>query len=1143
MSTDNRNTAEENKFVTIEGYRDEFYKIADYDKMDPFFMTLTSPEDHWIYISSTGGLTAGRKNSDNALFPYYTDDKVSENYLNTGSKTIIQIEKKGAQLWEPFSPYYRGIYAVKRNLYKNCCGNILVFEEINNDLGLTFTTSWSSSPKYGIVKESRLINQSGERLTLSVLDGVQNILPAQVPEQIQVQMSNLLNAYKRSELVQDSGPALFSLTATLTDLAEPSECLRANSYWSAGFDPDVILLSSRQLDNFRDGKAIMTETDIKGERGACFVQKDIVLDSESESSWVMCGEVNQTHESVSTLIDLLKNEKNNLLQMVRDDVNQATVLLQKIIGINDGLQQTGNKLTTVHHSANVLFNVMRGGYFHNGYSIMVDDLVDFVKEQNSEVFEHHNSLFSENVSERLFTDVLDDARSSGDVDLIRLVSEYLPITFSRRHGDPSRPWNKFSINTRNEDGSARIDYQGNWRDIFQNWEALLVSNPLFVEDVICKFLNATTADGYNPYRISRNGIDWERPEHDNPWANIGYWSDHQIIYLQKLLELQQNYYPGATLSLFNEPLFVHANVPYEIKKFEAVFDNPCDTIVFNEQKDRKITERVEKIGSDGRLLTDSTGNIVHTTMLDKLILLLLAKMSNLVPDGGIWMTTQRPEWNDANNALVGKGLSVVTLAYLYRFVSFLVDLVASDSDRKYTVNSSTLRWFSTESEILQKYLKHLEIGFDDKIRFSFIKESVKAADSYREVLYKAGLFDDTEAVSHDQLKSFLTVVSDYISNSLKNNIRPDGLFHSYNTLAISEGSATVSYLYEMLEGQVAGISSGILSAQQANEIFAALRESSMYRADQNSYMLYPNRELDGFLEKNSISEEDLKKQSFFAKLRDGQLSDILIQDKFGVWHFHYTFRNANELAGAIKLHNNQNSASEITQKESAALLQLFESVFNHTAFTGRSGTFYAYEGLGSIYWHMVSKLLLASQEALFNAKGEDSLKERLRNHYYQVRDGIGFNKSPEVYGAFPTDPYSHTPFGAGAKQPGMTGQVKEEVITRFAEMGLRVLNGEICFDSMLVHEDEYLKEKANFKFYDVNKQEASLELEPGSYAFTFCQVPVVVRNKSVSNDEIQIVAIKSDGTRNDIAGASLGKEISKAIFAKTGVYSRIEINL
>ncbi|MDZ7636469.1 MAG: hypothetical protein U5L72_19415 [Bacteroidales bacterium] len=36
------------------------------------------------------------------------------------------------------------------------------------------------------------------------------------------------------------------------------------------------------------------------------------------------------------------------------------------------------------------------------------------------------------------------ARRSGNSNFIRYCNEYLPLTFSRRHGDPSRPWNQFS---------------------------------------------------------------------------------------------------------------------------------------------------------------------------------------------------------------------------------------------------------------------------------------------------------------------------------------------------------------------------------------------------------------------------------------------------------------------------------------------------------------------------------------------------------------------------------------------------------------------------------------------------------------------------------------------------------------------------
>jgi hypothetical protein len=48
--------------------------------------------------------------------------------------------------------------------------------------------------------------------------------------------------------------------------------------------------------------------------------------------------------------------------------------------------------------------------------------------------------------------------------------------------------------------------------------------------VIAKFVNASTIDGYNPYRITKEGIDWEVEEPEDPWSYIGYWGDHQVIF-------------------------------------------------------------------------------------------------------------------------------------------------------------------------------------------------------------------------------------------------------------------------------------------------------------------------------------------------------------------------------------------------------------------------------------------------------------------------------------------------------------------------------------------------------------------------------------------------------------------------------------
>lgn len=55
------------EFIQIDGER--LYKIRNYDLMESFFMSLVSHSDHWMFLSSTGGMSAGRKNEQSALFP------------------------------------------------------------------------------------------------------------------------------------------------------------------------------------------------------------------------------------------------------------------------------------------------------------------------------------------------------------------------------------------------------------------------------------------------------------------------------------------------------------------------------------------------------------------------------------------------------------------------------------------------------------------------------------------------------------------------------------------------------------------------------------------------------------------------------------------------------------------------------------------------------------------------------------------------------------------------------------------------------------------------------------------------------------------------------------------------------------------
>ena len=1123
-------------------YSECYYKISNSDKMRPFFMSIVSDSNHWMYISSNGGLTAGRKNTDNSLFPYYTDDKLTESAETTGHKAIFQVNRNGKLLiWEPFSIRQMGVYKLKSNLYKSVYGNKIIFEEINEDLELTYRYQWSSSNIFGFVKRSELVNNSKDTIKIGLLDGLQNILPSNVNSELQNSRSNLVDAYKKNELQQDVGLGIYSLSAVIVDKAEPSESLKANTVWSAGLKNLTYLLSCLQLDNYSKGIDLVNEIDVRAEKGAYFISTEIELESEESKSWIFVANVNQTISDVIRISDLIKTNS-NLVQSIQEDVELGTKNLIQLVGASDGVQKSQDTLINIRHFSNTLFNIMRGGIFDNGYTIEKEDLIKYLQNANKILYEEKENLLR--ILPELFSlkDLHEIAKNDSNRHFTRLCLEYLPLKFSRRHGDPSRPWNRFSINTQNEsDGSKILDYEGNWRDIFQNWEALALSFPLFIEGMIHKFLNASTFEGYNPYRITKDGFDWEIIEEHDPWSYIGYWGDHQIIYLLKLLEIANNHNPDTLKSLLNQDLFVYANVPYVIKTYEEIVKNPKDTIDFNRQLDFKLREEREKIGADGCLITDNQSNIYYVNLIEKLLVTVLAKISNFIPEGGIWLNTQRPEWNDANNALVGNGVSMVTLYYLHRFLNFFDSIVKKSSHSSIEVSKELNELFTKISQAMDNHRKVLAKGFSDKDRKSLLDNLGTAASEYRCAIYKNGFSGNKTTLDLKEVSEFIQLSNSYLKQSISVNKRKDKMYHAYNLMSIgNDEEIAISNLTEMLEGQVAILSSGYLSPDEALELLDSLKHSSLYRKDHYSYLLYPNKELPRFERKNNIPSKKIDDSKLLKQLLEEGDRSIIEQDINGGYHFNSDFNNSGSLQVAL----NQLDAKfkKLVDSEAGYVLQIFEDVFKHKSFTGRSGTFFGYEGLGSIYWHMVSKLLLAVQENCHLAINNNLKAEvigRLLEHYYEIKAGIGVHKPPKLYGAFPTDPYSHTPSNKGAQQPGMTGQVKEDILCRFGELGVFVVDGKIQFNPRLLQSTELLEEPAIFNFLNVHGQSQQIFLNANSIGFTYCQVPIIYQKSSNSGIEIKYNSNDSKYL-NDLV---LDLDISRLIFERKGVINQIIVSV
>ena len=1129
----------ENTLTKCEIGDEIFYKISNVDLMNPFFMSIVSDSNHWMFISSNGGLSIGRKNAEHALFPYYTDDKITASAENTGSKSIFWVEKNGTQhLWEPFSERSFGKYEIVRNLYKSKFGNQIVFEEINTDLQLSFRYQWSSSDVYGFVRKSNLTNHSDSGINIRILDGLQNVLPYGVGSALQNSTSNLADAYKRTELIPETGLGIFALSAIIVDKAEPSEALKANVAWSIGFDSNVYLLSSAQLRRYRLNQAVQQEEDIKGDKGAYFVVNESMLSAGDDKEWMIVLNVNQDHAAIVQLSETLKTDA-DVYAKVLADIKRGSENLVGLAAAADGLQYTADELKDTRHFSNVLFNIMRGGIFDNNYQIEKWDFTRYLQNANLQLFEDLQANIAPLPEVLSVQELKTIAHTINNTNFTRLATEYLPLKFSRRHGDPSRPWNQFSINTRSEvDGSKILDYQGNWRDIFQNWEALAFSYPEFIESMIFKFLNASTFDGYNPYRVTKGGFDWETIEPDNPWSYIGYWGDHQIIYLLKFLEFLQNLRPGYLRQLLDKNGFVYANVPYIIKPYDDIKSNPKDTIAFDYKREHDIQGRVKKIGADGTLVTLSSGEIYQVCFCEKLLATVLSKLSNFVPDGGIWMNTQRPEWNDANNALVGNGLSMVTLCYLRRFLKFFMPVFAEANSADIQL-SEALHSFFTEVANVFNHNKHLPAApIDDAARKAVTDALGIAGSNYRTGIYLNGFSGKKMAVSAREIYDCFSLANSFLEHAIDSNRRDDDLYHTYNLISYNEDTIEVARLSEMLEGQVAALSSGYLTAEQSLKLLDALKQSALYRKDQNSYILYPNKNLPKFLEKNTIQSQ-LAEKSLLLKqlLADGNLS-IVTKDLNGALHFNGSFRNAADVDAALKQLDQR--YHNLVAQETGLMLQLFEDVFCHKAFTGRSGTFFGYEGLGSIYWHMVSKLLLAVEEVCVSAIEQNSDSETVDGliaHFYDINEGIGVHKPPHLYGAFPTDPYSHTPFNKGAQQPGMTGQVKEDILARIGELGVSIKNGKLVFKPSLLHRNEFLKAACAQQFVMVDGAVNVLHLEPNSLAFTICQVPVVYKISSANHIEV----FYHNGISEIIDALELSKELSDAIFQRTNRVAKISV--
>ncbi len=1104
----------------------EWYRVEDYDLLDPFLVNVTSPGDHWLFVSSTGALTAGRRDPEHALFAYETDDRLHRSGGRTGPFTLIRVAGS-ADVWEPFAshvPFGR----VRRSLSKTLSGDRLRFEEHHPRLGLTFRSTWATSAGFGLVRTCELLaDADASPAEIELLDGLVDVLPAGVELETQQTSGTLVDAYRRSEFDSGSGLALFTLEALVSDHPDPAESLLASVVWSRGLGTTVAAMSDRQIRRFRSGESLAAEHLATGVKGSFLVSTAARVGPDSPLTWMVVADVSYDHAAVARLRNWLRST-DSAQETVRADVDRSHAELTGLIAQADAIQETADRKTCANHLANVMFNSMRGGIPLDGHRVVPAHVGRFIESRNRAARARFDQLTGATGAVAEIEDLRGAA--SEDRTVARLVNEYLPLALSRRHGDPSRPWNGFRIGDGAPESDGLFAYEGNWRDIFQNWLALVHSFPGYATSVLAKFLNASTMDGHNPYRISTEGVDWETPG-EGGWSNFGYWGDHQIVYLHSLLGAVHRFHPGSLETMLPHLEFSYANVPYRMLPYDRIVADPKHTLEFDHAAAASIVERVAEIGADGRLVAAPDGRVHHASLAEKLLVPALAKLSSLVPGGGIWLNTQRPEWNDANNALVGIGVSVVTVSHLREYLAFLDRLLLRSPAKEVPVSPAVLEWARRVESAFEEFRDLAGPGpLDAKARRQLLDRLGRSGCDYRSRIYGRPP-EEARPASVAALRRCIAAALPHLDRVVAAARRPDGLSHAYQLLRLEPGTAELDPLHLMLEGQVAALGSSSTEPRHAIDLVDSLFDSRLYRSDQRSFLLYPNTPRPSFMQRNRVPES-LVGPSLRSLIANGD--EIVHRDEDGIVRFAAHIRRTQDLELALE---SLDASCRPDRAGRAEVLEAYEAVFKHREFAGRSQTMYRYEGIGCVYWHMVMKLLLSLQQRIFAAAdsgaGREVVTEMVRR-YRKIRKGLGPEKTVAEHGAFHLDPHSHTPGHTGAQQPGMTGAVVEGILLRWGELGLRVEDGCLRFAPVLLDPAEFLAEPRPWPPLG----DSGL-LDRGSLAFTYCGTPVVYH---LDDAAPWTRVTTSDG--GEVPGLDrLDREISRSLFARVGTIARIDVGV
>ncbi len=410
--------------------------------------------------------------------------------------------------------------------------------------------------------------------------------------------------------------------------------------------------------------------------------------------------------------------------------------------------------------------------------------------------------------------------------------------YSRRHGDPERDYNAFSL-------APEYYSQGNgaYRDVNQNRRNDVRFNPEVGDFNIRTFMSLIQADGYNPLVIqgskftlsevrrdkvlaSAKQLEWleailsvpftpgrliaaitehqvglrlplkeflekvfsNSTQHTEASFGEGYWIDHWIYNLD-LIESYLSIFPERQGDL----LFGRPDLPFyesayvvlpRLKKYVLADGIPhqLGSVVEDKDKARQIGARTDLprwLRSDHGL-----GEIYRTTLFNKLVCLALIKFSSLDPWGmGIEMEAGKPGWYDAVNGLPALfGSSLPETYELRRLLIFLRRAIQTGGTKKIRLPVEVAILLREILASLDTYNHQASTNRD----FIYWDAASSAREAYRESI-RLGFNGEEQSIPLSALDEVLTLFLAKIQSGIDRAVEfNQGMPPTYFTFRVEE---------------------------------------------------------------------------------------------------------------------------------------------------------------------------------------------------------------------------------------------------------------------------------------------------------------------------------------------------------------------